>query len=89
MKGYFKFLFNDFKSTFKECTFLEKFLLIGYSILIPFLVVLTSVEMVDAIINGPIWSAIFLSFFNIVLWIGISTLIAITIWAYIEFGDDI
>lgn len=88
MKGYFKFLSNNFKNTLKECDFLEKFLLIGYSFLIPFLVILVSVEMVDAIINGPTWSAIFLSFFNIALWVGVSILIAITVWAYIGSKEE-
>ena len=88
MKGYLKFLFNDFKKALKECTFIEKFLLIGYVILIPFLAILISIEVVDAIINGPIWVAIFLSFFNVILWLMIAAFIGVTIWAYIEFGDD-
>ena len=89
MKGYFKFLFNDFKETFKECTFIEKFLLIGYMVLIPFLAVLLSIDVVDTILNGPIWAAIFLSFFNTIFWMMITAFITMTIWVYNDLKDII
>lgn len=89
MKGYFKFWFNDFKETFKEGGLLERIVMIAYIIWAPILFIMSQYEMISCIINGPIWMAILLAYFNIFLWITFSALIITTIWLYNDIKDII
>lgn len=89
MKGYFKFWIDDFKESFKEGGIFERIMMIAYLVWVPVMFIMSNYEMVDSIINGPVWMAILLAYFNILLWITFSAFIAITIWLYNELKDII
>ena len=87
MKGYFKFWINDLKETFKEGGLFERIIMIAYLIWTPMLFIMTQYEMISCIINGPVWAAILLAYFNIFLWVMFSAFIITTIWLYNELKE--